>query len=81
MVSGIPAYKESRGSITDFGFSYTFEDEGFLYPVGAVENAKGSFDANKKTLKYEDIVSYGSRTLARTVIEIKRDAQGVYLMQ
>jgi hypothetical protein len=82
MVSGIPAYRQVSGNTTEFGFDYTYPaDDSFLYPAGTVEIAKGSFSAAKNTLRYEDIVTNGGKTLARTVIEIIKNADGAYLMQ
>lgn len=81
MVSGIPAYKETTGSITAFGFDYTYPEKSLLYPAQSFEQAKGRYDSARQTLIYEDTVSYGGRTLARTVIEITKTAAGGYLTQ
>ena len=81
MVSGIPAYKETSGSIITFGFDYTYPEDSLIYPAQSVEQSKGRYDSSKQTLSYEDTVTYNGKTLARTVIEIKKKADGAYLTQ
>ncbi|PKM95475.1 MAG: hypothetical protein CVU84_05255 [Firmicutes bacterium HGW-Firmicutes-1] len=81
MFSGFEATKELDGDKIKFGYTNTYEEDGFGSLKGDTVTSTGYLDTKKNILVSEDTTTREGNLISKTVMEIARLKHGTFLVQ